>query len=411
MKTRKKLDLSIAQVPGTCVLVLVAGILSMSVTLAGDNTRLSSYEEPISFVAASTPCCDAPGATCDLLGDCCADDSCDLGEPLELFGDSKGVDHLGGWVQLGYHSNSNGLFNNHDSQFGLHQLWMYLEREADGSDGLGWGYRADVVYGLDGADTQAFGNNPGNWDLASSFQHGSYGWAIPQAYVDLAYEDWVVTLGHFYTLVGYEVVTAPDNFFYSHAYTMYNSEPFTHTGVLTKYSGQENVEVYAGWTAGWDTGFDRMFGGDESGGSNFLGGASVDLTENATLTYITTLGDFGHRGEGYSHSFVLDLAVTDDLNYVFQSDAVNTTPDANSAGANHQYGVNQYLIYTVNECLGLGARVEWWRSNSDSQYEATFGVNYRPHANLVLRPEVRHDWNPGNDQNFTTFAMDMIVTF
>ena len=62
---------------------------------------------------------------------------------------------------------------------------------------------------------------------------------------------WSVKVGHFYTIIGWEVVTAPDNFFYSHAYTMYNSEPFTHTGVLGHaWPLTEDVEVYGGYTLG-----------------------------------------------------------------------------------------------------------------------------------------------------------------
>jgi len=361
----------------------------------------SIASDPSGRAAALAPCDGAAGgAVCETPP-----------EPFELFGQSPGQDRLGGWVQFGYHSHSNGLFNNHDSQFGLHQFWLYAERQADGSEGLDWGYRADVVYGLDGPDTQSFGNNPGVWDLAPSFQHGSYGWAIPQLYLTLAYQDWLVQLGHFYTLHGYEVVPAPQNFFYSHTYTLFNSEPYTHTGVLATYSGLENVEVYAGWSAGWDTGFDRLFGGDRSGGSNVMGGAKVALGDKATLIYFASLGDFGHRGEGYAQSLVLDVAVTDRLNYVLQSDLVETTPDFNSAGANHQYGLNQYVFYELSNVVSLGARIEWWKGNGNSQYEVTFGANVKPHANLTLRPELRHDWNPGRSQNFTTFAVDMIVTF
>ena len=55
-------------------------------------------------------------------------------------------------------------------------------------------------------------------------------------YFEAGYGDLTVKIGHFYTIIGWEVVTAPDNFFYSHAYTMYNSEPFTHTGVLATYN-------------------------------------------------------------------------------------------------------------------------------------------------------------------------------
>ena len=53
---------------------------------------------------------------------------------------------------------------------------------------------------------------------------------MPQLYADFAYNRLTVRLGHFYTIIGYEVVTAPDNFFSSHAYTMQYGEPFTHTG-------------------------------------------------------------------------------------------------------------------------------------------------------------------------------------
>ncbi len=48
---------------------------------------------------------------------------------------------------------------------------------------------------------------------------------------------------------------------------MFNSEPFTHTGVLGTYTGNDDVTLYGGWTLGWDTGFDQF-----DGGSNFLGG-------------------------------------------------------------------------------------------------------------------------------------------
>ena len=65
-------------------------------------------------------------------------------------------------------------------------------------------------------------------------------------------------------------------------------------------------------------------------------------------------------------------------------------------------GVNQYLFYWFNDCLGLGGRAEWWKSDqggfgSDSYYEITGGVNYKPMANLVIRPEVRYQWSPDNN--------------
>ena len=60
--------------------------------------------------------------------------------------------------------------------------------------------------------------------------------------------DLSIKAGHFFTLIGYEVVGATGNFFYSHAFTMNNSEPFTHTGVLGTYDLGDGYTSYFGWT-------------------------------------------------------------------------------------------------------------------------------------------------------------------
>ncbi len=119
---------------------------------------------------------------------------------------------------------------------------------------MDFGFRFDVLYGIDAQKTQAYGNpgagvpNFGSWD--ASLDHGAYGWAMPQLYGQVAVGELSIIAGHFFSPVGYEVVAAPGNFFYSHSLTMYNSEPATHTGVLATYSGLDGVELYGGWTLG-----------------------------------------------------------------------------------------------------------------------------------------------------------------
>jgi hypothetical protein len=346
---------------------------------------------------------------------CCAPDGCsDLG-----LGCGEGCDSeeesaitFGGWIQMGYHSgvspaaqarNDAGSFNNHPHRVNLHQGWLYAEKVADGSEGLDWGFRMDAMYGVDASDTQSFGNPAGRWDNGGSFTRGGgYGFAIPQLYAELASGDWSVKVGHFYTLIGYEVVTAPDNFFYSHALTMYNSEPFTHTGALATYSVSDDTSIYAGWTAGWDTGFSSL-----NGGSNFLGGFSTAVSDNATFTYITTIGNFGDRGNGepgYSHSLLLDIAVTDGLNVIMQSDLVRVD-------TNDDIGFNTYVIKTLTDKIAIGSRTEWWKRDGHSQYAATYGVNIKPMENLIFRPEIRFDWDDPNVGSETTFGVDAILTF
>lgn len=363
--------------------------------------------------APAAPCapnfdsaCDG-GLGCDSV-DC---DSCylfDTDFALQNLLAEDSAYSIGGWLQMGYHNKSTGLFNNRPGQFATHQAWLFAEKVADGSEGVDWGFRADVMYGIDAGDTQSFGNNPDRWDNGT-MDHGAYGFAIPQLYGEIAVGDLSIKAGHFYTLLGYEVVTAPDNFFYSHAFTMFNSEAFTHTGALATYAASDDLTIYGGWTLGWDTGFDQF--GD---GSSFLGGLSLSVTDELTATFITTIGDFGAIGEGYSHSLVLDLALTDNLNYVFQTDFLS----AELAGAtNESYGINQYLLYSISDCWGVGGRAEWWKSNGNSIYALTGGVNYKPTQNLVIRPEVRYQWDPESanagiaSDGDAIFGVDAILTF
>ncbi|MCI0492364.1 MAG: porin, partial [Planctomycetes bacterium] len=306
------------------------------------------------------------GGGCGLLGDCCLGDAWTLKENLSPCCDVN----YGGWFQTGYHSDNTGLsnqfndlldFNDVPDQLNMHQAWLYGEKLADGSCcSWDWGYRFDVVYGTDAQKTQAFGNEDNVWDV--SFDNGEYGWAIPQAYAQLAYGDWSFKIGHFFTLVGYEVVPATGNFFYSHALTFYNSEPFTHTGVLGSYEASDRMTYHLGWVLGWDTGYDQY-----GNGNAIHTGFTRQASDDVSVSYMLTAGNFGFRSGdegGYSHSVV----VTADLNactqYVLQTDYIHTDglygdPTVES----EDYGINQYLFYTLNDCWKLGSRLEWWKSD------------------------------------------------
>jgi hypothetical protein len=377
--------------------------------------------------ACDAVCDGACDSGCDSCG-CGGILPCASGDPISLWDRIMGPCRdsaldVGGWVQVGYHTYDTGQFNNYPDTVQLHQAWGYIGKEADGSCGLDWGFRADYVYGTDGPDTQAFGNPPGgNWD--QDWDNGNfYGSAIPQAYVELAYGDLSVKAGHFFTICGYEVVPATGNFFYSHAFTMYNAEPFTHSGALATYKANEDVTLYGGWTKGWDTGFDTW------GGDTFLGGVTLGLTEDVSLTYTTTVGKigFGTTASGYSHSIVLDVQLTEKLNYVLLSDYVDYNgallADPRVGAYVNRYSVVNYLFYEINDCWKAGVRAEWFSNKPDNYdgrndlYEVTAGLNYKPHANVIIRPEVRWDQDddgfivPAAYNNQLGFGMDMILTF
>jgi hypothetical protein len=221
-----------------------------------------------------------------------------------------------------------------------------------------------------------------------------------------------------WTIAGYEVVPATGNFFYSHGLSHFNSEPFGHTGVIGTYSPNSCMTYYVGWSLGWDTGFDQY-----DDGNNWVGGFTR-TAGNVSFTYVSTAGNLGWRTEGefgHTHHLVLVNEVSDCLTWVVTSDLLFTegSPDDDDFEEN-DYGVTNYLFYNLNDCWGVGGRFEWWKSNvvtgeTNSFYEVTGGINYRAHANLVVRPEIRYDFaNEGDDlddYNQGWFGVDAVLTY
>jgi len=406
----------------------VAGrIHAQDIQLHDVSKLLNSPEQPCAETRPVTSCCD----TSDCTSTGCGGSSCcggALGDPWDfgntLFGDdatNNGWD-IGGWMQFGYHNLSDGIFNTYPNHLQAQQLYGYIEKVADGSEGLDFGGRMDLLYGTDAQNTQAFGNPPGTWDFQNGWDNGVYGWAMPQLYGEVAYQDLNVKVGHFYTLLGYQVVPATGNFFYSIPFTFNFSEAFTHTGVLGTYTPNDRVTLYGGWTLGWDTGFSQL-----NQGNSFLGGASTSVTDSITATYICTAGNLGWLGKGYTHSIVVDNVINDRWEYVFQSDLDHTNLDPFGFGNSYNtIGLNQYLYYTFTDKLRAGGRAEWWKANGISYYEITGGFNIMPTANLRIRPELRYQWSPaasafdgiqaiqnpaGLPLQGAIFAIDAILTF
>ena len=178
-------------------------------------------------------------------------------------------------------NNFNGpvTFGDRSGEFQLNQLNLFIQR-AVATEGDAWdfGGRFDAMFGTDAIFTQAYGvpafdvntlqpRVRSSWDLniLGTKDNRFYGIALPQAYLE-AYvpvgNGLNVKAGHFYTPIGYETVPAPDNFFYTHAYTMQYGEPFTHTGFMGNYAVDKNWGVMGGVvtgsaTGGWDGGWDN----------------------------------------------------------------------------------------------------------------------------------------------------------
>jgi hypothetical protein len=342
---------------------------------------------------------------------------------------------IGGWAAAGItyashnndsHSNDPISFNDRINEVLLNQTNLYIERAVN-SSGSDWdvGGRVDFMFGTDARKTQATGLDDQILGSLNDKTFNYYDVAFPQAYMEVfapVGNGLTAKLGHFYTTIGYEVVTAPDNFFYSHAYTMLYAEPFTHTGALFSYPINDNVSVSAGAVTGWDN-FDRN-GGDWS----FLGGVNLTSDDEKTSLATTLITGENNRDDSISenttmYSIVLSHDFLDDFHYVLQHDF------GTIAGADADwYGINQYLTYDINDQLAAGLRAEWFSDNGGrintfraNYYAISAGVNYAPLPFLKFRPEVRYDWadtngagdvyDVGNENDQIAVSMDMILTF
>jgi len=365
--------------------------------------------------AVPAPLCCEPAPSC-YEASSYDDSGC---QPMGCIGPISDIE-INGWISSGLFGNAYGATNNGPLGFNdvgdgytLNQLWISIGKEADnGGCGVDWGGHFDYVFGVDGPDTQCFGDE--TWDFGWNSGR-DYGSAIPQLYGEVAINDLTIKAGHFYTIIGWEVVQAPDNFFYTHAYTMYYGEPFTHTGMLASYNLNDKVTLHGGWTDGWDNGWKNP-----NGASTFLGGVALSLTDKASLNWSYTAGTMGDgggvtRGNVYMNSIVFNYNMTDRFTYILQHD-LGTISGAGATQA-QWYGINQYLQYTLNDCWAAGMRLEWFRdddgtrvpvnaagdANAGNYFEVTWGLNYSPCDCLMIRPELRYDWFKGDTANGDPF--------
>ncbi len=415
----------------------------------------------------TAPTCDpntvfgAPG--CGGGGCCGSIFGGELGEPwtlISVFDDGCGNNRfkdngwiIGGHSQMGYSNRPDGAFTGNgpylnQKEWGilaLNQQYLYFGKVADGSKGFDWGFRTDIMYGVDGNEGQSFGNvNGGKYDYLHGYggpgdpnSMGPYEWAFPQMYAEVAMGNLTVKGGHFYTIVGYEVVPSTGQFFMSRQLTFWNSEPFTHTGALATYKVNDKLSVSGGYVAGMDTGFYQY-----AGGNAFLGGIVYQATENTNFVYSVLAGDMGWRGDGSINSWILSQKWAEKFSTVHQLDILNSNLTVSAGGvprqgpfqadfntaaggfiAQNSVGFINYAFYDVSAKVKAGTRFEIYYPDGVEYYTWTYGVNYKPIANLTIRPEVRHMWSSNHNAysgaggsninlfNQTVVGVDAILTF
>jgi hypothetical protein len=321
---------------------------------------------------------------------------------------------FGGWVEMGIYTNGNGGGDNgpmhsaskQRTDFQMSQVYLFGEKEMDTRRGVDWGGRADLVYGVDQAGMQCFGDETFDFDWGTN-KHG-YGLAAYQLYGTLGYKDWSVKVGKFGTTIGWEESAAKENIFYSHSYC-YWIEPATHTGALATYNMTDRLSLNAGWTTGMDSSFKNP-----NDNSALLTGFTYSLSDKATAYYWINKGKqfddaTSPRDDYFVQSLCFEWLPTDKFTYVLQYNLRND--NVQGEGRYSAYGINNHFLYALTETLTVGTRLEWLRDNGGVGYfteegyagdygQVTFGLRWDPRKHLSIRPEVRYDWYKGDDAPF-----------
>lgn len=371
----------------------------------------------------------------------------DARETWSLFDSVDSPIEFGGWMSGGYTGNGHGnltengnapLPNNNVSDGAvLNQLWVYAGKPVDTSQRCyDWGFRIDYVFGADAPDTQASGDR--GWDFGWNTSR-DYGSAIPQLYFELAWQNVIARVGHAIGLQGYEAVQSIDNFFYSHNYAFGYGVPGTMSGLVFDYQVDPSLNLLGGWTMGWDSWWSNYISA-----STFKGGMKWNPSERFSIAYYLTAGDFGdgtarngvasNSGSIYAHAIIVQVKLDDRTTYVLEN-TLGTNTGA-FVDDNQWYSITQYLAYRLNPCWAVASRLEWFRDEDGrrvavngagpgSYYETTLGLNWSPHANLRIRPEVRWDWfsgqglpfdsrnggASGTESNQFTAGVDLVLEF
>lgn len=373
-----------------------------------------SAHDGLCFLSPGTadPSCDA--MSCDALGSVLCSDS-----GIKLFG----------WLDAGFVHNTssptskfNGPYNAVDrsNEGMLNQIYLVAEKTLPNC-GHGIGGRIDYLYGEDYFLAESIGIEK-RIDGSAHWNKQYYGSAFPQAYVSAGNQDLSLQIGHFYSIVGYEGVMSPDNFFYSKSYSYQFAGPFTHWGGQMNWNPNEAWSLQLGLHNGWDA-FDRV-----SNKMGFIGKVRYDSQSTGSWTsFAITTGDEFNNSAGVAaedaftnrtrYSWLVGLPLTCKLDYVFHHWLGFQDQGAADGNRADWYGIDQYLTYEVSNRTKIGMRFEWFRDEEGTRvglnrpsnpnkapfvgdfYSLSLGVNYSPTHNLILRPELRADWFDGSSVN------------
>jgi len=343
--------------------------------------------------------------------------------------------YLTGWLEGSYTASTDRIsdvtadWNDRANKFLFQQGWIRLGRSVvtSGTTSPSFGFQIDVLTGSDyrftlprGLWNSQFVNSTGAQNLfgVDLIQH------YLALYVPTLFRGVEFRLGRLYTPWGVESLEAVSTPLLSRSYAFNWSPPFTHFG----------LGAYVNFTQEWSGVFmlsngNDVYIGDPSEELRFVGNLRwTQPGARNTLTFATSLGrgkfnpsfatppnqntaalatePFGRNNFNafdlvFTHVFTPVLSYNLEAIYGYQFNV----PQAALAvggynGFANWFSVAHYLIYTYSPKLGAIVRYENFddaqgqRTGFAGLYTSvTGGIQYRINKSMVIRPELRYDYN------------------
>jgi hypothetical protein len=304
---------------------------------------------------------------------------------------------LSGGITPNFASPANGvnfgrLFDDRSGTPMFNQAVLTVQRQLDPkATGYDFGFKVQGMVGSDARYTHFLGeldyaiHDRTQLDIVEAYGIVHLPWVTPfsQGGIDVKVGQWV-------TLNGAEVITAPDNIFYSHSY-IFNFGPFKHTGVMTITHATSWLDVYAGVTTGTNTSIG--WPGDNNNSPSVAGGVGLNLLDGSlTVLAVTHAGPENPKqtdplGVGWTNTAVAcgcapsstwryynnitttwkateNLTFITDMTYN-RDDGWNVDPLTGRGRGVESYGVAQYATYKVNDWVKVSGRAEIYRDNNN----------------------------------------------
>lgn len=336
-------------------------------------------------------------------------------------------------------------------------------------ESISWGFTAEMIYGRNGLMGAMYGfdqnwaiNRPGSEDAQkAATSHQNY-LAMPQAFLQFYFpvlDGVALTVGRFGAGVGYEIppATRPSpNFFYTHTYALV-SQPDQVAGVLLSANVIRNAAGLLAFEVGVVNG--RQNWQDNNAQKSVLGALrwrSPDMQTWVDYSFLVgdeqndpdydiqvptsrILSESGLRRQ--HHSLIVQHHFNDQWMFMVEGLYGKQEGDAERSldlitgqpfGGAQYRGANALLRYKATKVVEFGLRAERFEDPDGfallptttvaGTYNAvTFGANLTVNPHLVIRPEVRYDWQSdnadvkaygsGRADRQATFSVDALLYF